>query len=45
MQCIECNMNITDTKEDGVNGSDYYYCEDCEKGYNIIVSDLKGEQG
>lgn len=44
MNCTRCNKNILDTIEEGVNGSDYYECSDCEIGFNVIESNLKDKE-
>lgn len=41
MNCLKCGINITESKEDGVNGSEYYICEECGLGFNVITSKLE----
>ena len=40
MQCLKCGNNITDTCELGVNDSDFYVCDKCKLGFNVIISKL-----
>ena len=43
MNCLKCGINITDTLEEGVNGSNYYECLECDLGFNVITSNLSEE--
>lgn len=40
MNCLKCGLNISDSLEDGVNGSDYYECRECWLGFNVLTSNL-----
>ena len=40
MNCLKCGLNITDNHEEGVNDSDFYICEECHLGFNVIESQL-----
>jgi DNA-directed RNA polymerase subunit RPC12/RpoP len=40
MNCLKCGKNITDSLESGVNDSDYYVCDECNLGFNVITSEL-----
>ena len=40
MNCLNCGNNITDTLEEGINGTDFYICEECKLGFNVTTSRL-----
>ena len=40
MNCIKCGLNISDSLEEGINGSDFYMCVECNLGFNVITSKL-----
>lgn len=44
MNCLKCGINISDSLEEGVNGSDYYECPECRIGYNVITTILDKEE-
>jgi len=41
MNCTKCGLNISDTLEEGVNGSDYYECSECGIGFNVKETKLE----
>lgn len=41
MNCLKCGLNINDSLDAGVNGSDYYECQECRLGFNVITSELE----
>lgn len=43
MNCLNCGRNISDSEEDGVNGSQFFSCEDCKLGFNVVESKLEEE--
>jgi len=38
----DCNKELT-TAEEGINGSDFFKCEWCDKCYNVTYSEEKEE--
>lgn len=37
----DCNTRLT-SAEEGVNGSDYFECPNCNCAYNVVYSKKKG---
>jgi len=43
MNCLKCGLNITDSLEEGINGSDFYVCDECKLGFNVTTSELDND--
>lgn len=43
MNCLKCGINISDSLEEGVGGSDYYQCPECKLGFNVMTSKFEEE--
>ena len=45
MNCLKCGNNISETLEEGINGSDFYTCDKCHLGFNVLTSDIDEDRG